>query len=359
VPALRSDKLGLLIDTGGCPNRCAHCRVEGKPTRQMSYQEMRWIVQQFRELRTDDRPFFSEIDVSLWFMEPDFRDDYRTLWDLQCELSGVESKHGGLLSIWRIVSDDTYLPWVKERGGTLCQITLFGAGETHDRFTRPGAFADSIKAMKRLERADFVVQWLLIFTRAIIPDLDKLLRVAEDLGLPEQSEQHGGSWQPVLPAVVPVGRGWNLEHLRPSSADLDRLPELLRDRDRAGYGERTEAECTRLALDGKVSPGKYETLWLHVDASLNVFPQFGQVQPWYCLGNLRSDGPERIIEAYISDQTPGQHARFVIGAKALAEQYEDPNSDLLYTPGSLFHRWITQHCTSQGPREWQISYVQP
>ncbi len=211
MPALRSDKLGLLIDTGGCPNRCAHCRVEGKPTRQMPYQEMRWVVQQFRELRMNDHPFFSEIDVNLWFMEPDFRDDYRTLWDLQCELNGVESKHGGLLSIWRMVSDDSYLPWVKEKGGTLCQITLFGAGETHDRFMLPGAFADCIQAMKRLVRADFVVQWLLVFTKAIIPDLDKLLRVAEDLGLPEQSEQHGDSWQPVLPAVLRWGADgtWN------------------------------------------------------------------------------------------------------------------------------------------------------
>jgi|GEM_PF-2566427 len=41
MPALGSDKLGLLIDTGGCPNRCAHCRVKGKPSRQMSYEEIR------------------------------------------------------------------------------------------------------------------------------------------------------------------------------------------------------------------------------------------------------------------------------------------------------------------------------
>jgi len=345
MPVLKSDKLGLLIDTGGCPNRCAHCSVKGKPTRQMSYQEMRWIVQQFRELRADDRPFFSEIDVGLSFMEPDFRDDYRVLWDLQCELGDVEHKHGGLLSIWRIARDDTYLTWVKEKGGTLCQVTLFGAGETHDRFTRPGAFADSIEAMKRLLEADFAIQWFLVFTKAIIPDLDELLHIAEDLGLKERSERFI-----CLGIVEPVGRGWNLEHLRPSSADLDLLPEFLRDRDKAGYGERTEAECTRLALDGKVSPGKYETLWLHIDASFNVFPQFGEVQTWYRLGNLRSDGPERIIEAYISDQTPGQHARFVMGAKALAQRYGNLESDLLYTPGSLFHRWIVQHCTSREPR---------
>ena len=99
-----------------------------------------------------------------------------------------------------------------------------------------------------------------------------------------------------------------------------------------------------------MSPGEYETLWLHVDASLNVFPQFGEVQPWYRLGNLRTDGPERIIEAYTSDQTPGQYAQFVMGAKALAERYGNLESDLLYTPGRLFRRWITQHCTSREPR---------
>ena len=52
MPVLKSDKLGLLIDTGGCPNRCAHCSFEGKPTRRMPYHEIRWIVQQFRELQT-------------------------------------------------------------------------------------------------------------------------------------------------------------------------------------------------------------------------------------------------------------------------------------------------------------------
>ena len=344
MPALKSDKLGLMIDTGGCPNRCVHCSLAGKPTRQMSYPEMRWIVEQFRTLQSNGRPRFNTIEVGLWCMEPDFREDYRSLWDLERELSDVDRKHGGLLSIWRILRDDTYLSWVKEKGGTCCQITLFGAGETHDRFMGRGAFDECIEVMRRLVAAEVAVQWLMMFTKAIVPDLEALLGMAVDLRLVEESARLGCPWGPTLADVDPVGRGWHLEHLRPSVDNLDRLPESLRDRDRTGYGERTEAECVRLFLGGEAVSEAYETLWLQVDASFNVFPQFGDLAPWYCLGNLRHDGAERIMEAYLADQTPGQHTRFVIGPRALAEQYGDPKGTLLYTPTHLLHRWIGQHC---------------
>jgi len=55
MPTLKSDKLGLMIDTGGCPNRCAHCSLEGKLTRQMSHQEMCWIVYTKTSVASMDR----------------------------------------------------------------------------------------------------------------------------------------------------------------------------------------------------------------------------------------------------------------------------------------------------------------
>ena len=352
MPDLRSDGLELMIDTGGCPNYCAHCRLSGKLTRQMSHQEMRWIVEQFRELRKGDCPLFSKIDVALWCMEPDYRDDYRLLWDLENELGDVnhDRKHGGLLSVWRILRDDTYLTWVKEKGGKLCQITLFGAGATHNRFMgRPDAFRECIEVMKRLVEADITIQWLLIFTKAIIPDLESLLYLAEELRLPEKYARLGYDWRPALD-VRPGGRGWHLEHLRPSSSDLNRISRSLLESDRIDWWVKdTEAECTRMFLDGKLQrEDNPETLCLHVDSSFNVFPQFGQLDPWYCLGNLRRDSTMQIIENYVLDRTPGQHARFVIPPQVFAERYGDLASELLYGPRSLFDRWIRQHCMSIG-----------
>ena len=273
MPILKSDKLGLMIDTGGCPNRCAHCRLSGKPTRQMPHQEMRWIVEQFRELQKNNSPLFSGIDVGLWCMEPDYRDDYRSLWDLEDELGDANREHGGLLSIWRILRDDTYLTWVKEKGARLCQITLFGAGATHDRFMgRRDAFKECIEVMKRLVEASIAVQWSLIFTKAIVPDLEKLLRLAEELHLPgEYARLLGYNWRAALTDVGPMGRGWHLEHLRPSLSDLDHLQGVLPRSDWIDWWVKdTEAECTRIFLDGKLQRKDVpEILWLHVDSSFN------------------------------------------------------------------------------------------
>ena len=320
----------------------------------MPHQEMRWIVEQFRELRKDDHPFFAEISVNLWCMEPDYRDDYRLLWDLGGKLGDVnrDRGHGGLLSIWRIPRDDTYLTWVKEKGVRRCQITLFGADKTHDRFMgRRGAFNECIEVMRRLVEANIAVQWLLIFTKAIIPDPGELFCLAEELRLPEEYNRLlGHNWRPALTDVSPMGRGWHLEHLRPSSSDLEHLPAALVESDRIElWVKDTEAECTRMFLDGKLEQeGAPETLWLHIDSSFNVFPQFGRLEPWYCLGNLRSDGAAQVIENYVLDRTPGQHARFAIGPQVLAERYGNPRSELLYRPRCLFDRWITRHCMEIG-----------
>ena len=73
-------KLTLCLDMFGCPNRCRHCWVGHPPNGHMTVTDLTEIAAQFR-------PYASEFEVFDWYREPDFKDNYKELWELRKQLS--------------------------------------------------------------------------------------------------------------------------------------------------------------------------------------------------------------------------------------------------------------------------------
>ena len=121
-------KVGVALDLAGCPNRCRHCYLGTGPNRPMSTDDLRAVAKAFTAWKRPggSAAYFDEVWVSSWYREPDFRDDYREMHELEHALSRGEPERYELLSVWRLAQDEGYAGWASGIGPRTCQITLFG-----------------------------------------------------------------------------------------------------------------------------------------------------------------------------------------------------------------------------------------
>ena len=79
--------LGVTVDMAGCPNRFRHCWLGNRKNGRMSVDEFSEIAAQFKRWRDENGDGIAELCFFSWWLEPDYRDDYRGLWALEQELS--------------------------------------------------------------------------------------------------------------------------------------------------------------------------------------------------------------------------------------------------------------------------------
>ncbi|MEA3266042.1 MAG: hypothetical protein U9P42_03755 [Candidatus Fermentibacteria bacterium] len=222
MPVISTERIGVAFDMAGCPNRCRHCWLGTGNNRTLSERDVRWGVTQFREyIQQTDTPIRT-LAVSTHFREPDFRDDYRDLYDLEAELGDGKPSRFELLSIWRIVRDRAYIPWARSVGPDTCQITFFGMQETTDWFyRRTGAFTDALTATERLLDQGMKPRWQIFLTTKLLPEFDDLL------ALQEKITGSYDEFKVFLNLPGPDGEARKLEHLRPTISQVSDLPEKL------------------------------------------------------------------------------------------------------------------------------------
>lgn len=76
--------------------RCKHCWIGHAPNKRLSQDDLRYVAKEFFK-------FSEEMTVTSWYREPDFRDDYKKLWELENSLSTQSPQRFELCSIWRMV----------------------------------------------------------------------------------------------------------------------------------------------------------------------------------------------------------------------------------------------------------------
>ena len=340
-------RIGIAVDMQGCPNRCRHCYLGKRSAGRLGQADLRWVVEQFRCFR---RPVgaaspWTELRVSSWLYEPDYAPDYRRLYMLENELSGLPSLRPQyeLLSAWRAARDEEYARWLYDIGVRAGQLTFFGMEEATDwGWRRKGAFSDLMITTERLLAAGIRPRWQLIFTTRILPDLKELISLAEELRLKERCEALGGEFRFFMHCPAPCGEGWYLEELRPTLDDLQQVPEWLRD----SHELHSEAELLSEISDDprpvKSSLADLEGphLFLLVAPNYDVYSNAGSelTQPWR-LGNLRRDGVMPILDTLECCRTPGLKALFTVPVAELAKRFGRPGNRQIYHPEDLKDRW--------------------
>lgn len=173
-------KITICVDMAGCPNRCRHCWIGAGKNGHMT-------VMQFESIANEFKGFSKDLEVFSWYREPDYRDDYRDLWDLECKLSTVPRKHFELVSFWRLVRDDTYADWLYSVGVRRCQLTLFGGEAITDYYVgRKGAYKEIISAIQILLDKKIAIRLQVFVNKSNLIELIELEKVIKELQLEEK-----------------------------------------------------------------------------------------------------------------------------------------------------------------------------
>lgn len=82
---------------------------------------------------------------------------------------------------------------------------------------------------------------------------------------------------------------------------------------------------------------------LSVNADFDVYPNIAEPAQWWRLGNLKTDGVDKIIKTYRDETTPGMVANRTIPLSKLTKKYGHSTSKKLYTKDDLIcrltHQW--------------------
>ena len=365
MPSLNTHDISLAFDMHGCPSACRHCWLGGSSRRRLDERDVRSIVTAFREWRRPGEadPFFRKLTVDTWVWEPDFPDTYRELNDLGNELSTDGTSRYELLSIWRLARDESYAPWAYDVGTRICQITFFGMEETSDWFIRRrGAFRDSILATEQLLEAGIVPRWQFFLTRRILPELNELMGLIDSLRLRERVADLGGEFDVFLHTPGPDGNAGSIEGLRPTIDELEgAVPQDLLDSTARHFGEipwRPEEDLCRLILGEEPEatayavPGNPYFVFMgsvrNEPDAIEVYPNIGDMSPWWRLGDMRIDSVTDVIERHESDACPGLKANFHTSAAELVERYGRRGSRTVYdSTGNLLKRYLAVHMAAE------------
>lgn len=342
------DYLGVMVDMAGCPNRCRHCWLGGQRNGTMSVDDFEQIAAAFKDWRDENGQGFKSLGFFSWWREPDYRDDYRELWQLEQALSSPgRAQRFELLSAWRLARDASYAEWAATLAPKACQITFFGMEENTDWGTRrKGAFQDHLRATERCLSAGIAPRWQLFVTKRNQPaELEAFYRLIYDLRLHERCEAIGRTFEVFIGGISPEGSGYEIEDVRMEEDDLSRVP----------------ADLISLCSGGLSSLGKPEYAWLDalshrtdapqitppvpcvtITADYEVYPNIAEPTAWWRLGHLKNDGVDKVIKAYRDEIAPGMAANRNIPIAALAQQFGEATSKKLYTEDDLICRFMHQ-----------------
>jgi len=316
------ESITACLDMAGCPNRCRHCWLGHGRNPRMEPDDLRFLARAFE-------PFAARRRVFSWYREPDFRDGYQALFELERALSDGETPHFELMSVWRAVRDPDYIPWLTSLGVRQMQLTLFGGEELTDRYTgRRNAWQDIMRSLELL-RAHGIIPRIQVFVdQATARDLAPVERLVQALDCP--AFVHAGSC---------VGAAMGLYAIRATPEILDRIPETLAGKSLAHwnvknlreiFGEPESELFAKLADSQETASLACKTPTFFIDGNWDVYPNHSAPSPAWRLGNLKRDGAADVLANYRNETSAAQHARRHVPLGALVRACGDCNSPRLF-----------------------------
>lgn len=337
----------ICLDIAGCPNRCKHCWLGATPNGDLPPDALEWAAERFR-------PYAGRLLVYDWYREPDFRDGYRERYGLCCKLSGETVDHFELASFWRLVRDEAYAPWLASLGLKKVQLTLFGGEETTDFFIgRKGAYRELLEAMEILLAHRIAPRIQVFVNKTNLGELGQVEDLIRRLELEERCRAFGGEFTFFLHQGSCVGENedWYGAWITPE--DLDKIPASL-----VAYTLRHFGAADLTEVFGRTEASLYEKLMgdhstesyvsdspvFYIDKDFKVYPNISAPEPQWCLGNLKRDGVEAVLENYAESCSPAQHTRLTVPLCELVRSQGDPSSRRLFDKGDYMELMLNRYC---------------
>ena len=351
------DKLIVCMDMAGCPNRCRHCWLGHTPNRTMPLTELERIAALFR-------PYADKMEVEGWYREPDYRDDYKELWALEESLSDDKLPHFELMSYWRAARDESYIPWLQERGIKATQMTFFGGRDMTDKYVqRKGAYDEMVSLIPRLVEYGIIPRFQVFVNKENIGEMEHIVRLAEETGLAKHPDFHA-----FVHAGGCDGANEALYDIRITPEDLEKIPQKLKDWTKQHLGKsleefsgQTEQNLYREMVNEDVPLG-YEVPAqpvLYIDHEYNVFPNLTAPQPAWCYGNLRKEAAPTILQRVTEGDTHAMRVMRNVPVCELVRTCGDESSLRLFDRGDyetyLLNRYTRTYSYVKSRRSCRMS----
>lgn len=341
-------KITVCLDMNGCPNRCKHCWLGHSPNGSLSDSDLLFVAKQFR-------PFTSCLTIDDWYREPDYSDRYQERWQMCESLSDRPKTHFELVSVWRLVRDPQYVKWLSSLGLKAAQLTLFGCEKTTDYYTgRKNAYREILEAIDILITNHISPRLQIFINQANADEMPFMEALITELQLEKRCREFGGMFSCFIHQGSCDGENEKLYDIRVTPTEVQKIPKQL-----AEYTLKHFHKENLMDVFGKTEQEWYETLLsehstasyvtdkpvFYVDSHFNVYPNITCPAPFWLLGNLKTDGIERILENYAENRSLAQSVRMTVPVCELVRAQGNPNSQRLFGKEDYIEYLLNTYCS--------------
>lgn len=311
-------------------------------------------VVELEKISAKFKPYTYEFEIFDWYREPDFKDNYKELWELRKKLSDKITPHFELISVWRIVRDNNYVKWLVSLGLKKSQLTLFGGEVTTNYYTgRKGAYREILQAIDILIENKISPRIQVFINKDNIDELPLVENLILKNCLSERCLDFGGEFACFVYQGSCDGENAKLYDIRITQDDLKKIPPLLSEYTLKYFHAnslndifgQTEQDLYQKYIKN-TSTGSYvvDTPVLFIDNAYNVYPNISTPAPYWCLGNLKESSAEEILQNYLTGKSVAQTIRQEIPLSEIVKQYGDPNSMRLFGKKDYVTFLLNQYC---------------
>ncbi len=337
----------VCLDMFGCPNRCKHCWIGHFPNGNLTNNDLKFVAEKFR-------PFTNSLTVYDWYREPDYKDNYKELWNLCNSLSDTHEQHFELISVWRIVRDKQYVKWLSSLGLKKAQLTLFGGREKTDYYTgRKNAYNEILEAIEILLENRISPRIQVFVNKDNMDELPFIEKLIRCLDSESRCELFGGEFSLFLHQGSCDGENEKLYAIRVTPDDMKKIPQKLVEYTlkhfhqtciEEVFGKTEQVLYEELINDHSTASYVSETPVFYIDKEFNVYPNVTSPEPAWLLGNLKTDRIETVLENYTDSKSIAQHTRLTTPLCNIVESQGDCKSQRLFSKGDYIEYLLNQYC---------------
>ncbi len=354
------NKLTVCLDMYGCPNRCRHCWIGITPNPNMSENDLIFTAEKFK-------PFGKKFEIFDWYREPDFHSDYKKIWDLTEKLSDCKTPHFELLSYWRAVRDEKYIPWLKSKGVSACQLTLFGNEKTTDKYVgRKGAYSEILKTVDLLIENKISPRIQMFINKDNIDELPYVEELISKNRYKNRCENFGGKFVFFIHQGSCDGENEKLYDIRITKSDLNKIPPKILNETKAYmncnsveeiFGKPESELYIDLVSDNSTSDLSSDKPVFYVNKNFDVYPNFTTPAPFWKIGNLKNDDVDTIIFNFANNKTLAQSVSMNTPISQIVSQEGNPYSERLFDKNDYIMYLLNRYCRKLYKSKQEINLI--
>jgi MoaA/NifB/PqqE/SkfB family radical SAM enzyme len=342
------EKIVVALDMAGCPNRCKHCWLGHSPNGHLNKDDLYYIASEFKKITNN-------LEVASWYKEPDFLDNYKELYEIENELSdNKEIPHFELLSYWRAVRDNKYIPWLKELGVNACQLTLWGGKKSTDFYIgRKGAYDEILQTINLLLDNKIVPRIQIFINKNNLKELKNIENIIVSLNIKNRCKEIGKVFSVFVHQGSCDGENRKNYDIWITPEDINEIPDMIccntlkhfkKDKiiDVFGYTESILFE--KLAEAKNTLNYVSNNPIFFVDKDFNVYPNISNISYYWALGNLKQDGIKKIIDNYVNNKSVAQNISTTIPISELVRLIGNYKSQKLFGENDYKIYLLNEYC---------------